>query len=161
MLAMRGSPSRLVGPRSFTLAADENDVVCRLYPRLRNPVLLANRTLAQAKATFTTSPDLHAFFNSQRTNQSFLATPATYSFSQIRVQGAWPRALFCPTSKMSHAGSWRAACLNRNWIQILNFGALSAARGVTDPGVGSGALFGVCRHSASSSSTLIRIARLP
>jgi hypothetical protein len=44
---------------------------------------------------------------------------------------------------MSHAGSWRAACLFRNWISILHCGALSVARGVTDPGVGSGALLGV------------------
>ena len=41
---------------------------------------------------------------------------------------------------MSHDGSWRAACLTQNWIPILHFEAPSVARGVTAPGVGSGAL---------------------
>jgi len=45
------------------------------------------------------------------------------------------------TSKMSHNGSWRAACLIRNWI--LHLKTHSFARGVTSPGVGSGALLGV------------------
>ena len=44
---------------------------------------------------------------------------------------------------MSHDGSWRAACINRNWILHLHFEAPSVARGVTGPGVGSGALFGL------------------
>jgi hypothetical protein len=44
---------------------------------------------------------------------------------------------------MSHDGSWRAACLNRNWILILQFEVPSVARGVTDPGVGSGDLLGI------------------
>jgi hypothetical protein len=43
---------------------------------------------------------------------------------------------------MSHDGSWRAACLTRNWILILHFETPSVARGVTGPGVGSGALLG-------------------
>jgi hypothetical protein len=43
---------------------------------------------------------------------------------------------------MSHDGIWRAACLNRNWILNLHFEVLSVARGVTDVGVGSGALLG-------------------
>jgi hypothetical protein len=43
---------------------------------------------------------------------------------------------------MSHDGSWRAACLIRNWILTLHFETPSVARGVTAPGVGSGALFG-------------------
>jgi len=41
---------------------------------------------------------------------------------------------------MSHDGTWRAACLSLNWIRILHFEADSVARGVTGPGVGSGAL---------------------
>jgi len=49
-------------------------------------------------------------------------------------------AFICRTSKMSHDGSWRAACLTRNWILILHFESPSVARGVTAPGVGSGAL---------------------
>jgi hypothetical protein len=43
---------------------------------------------------------------------------------------------------MSHDGSWRAACsmtINSRSLHIENH---SVARGVTDPGVGSGALFG-------------------
>ena len=47
-----------------------------------------------------------------------------------------------PTSKMSHDGSWRAACLTRKSIRVLHVEAPSVARGVTGPGVGSGALFG-------------------
>jgi hypothetical protein len=47
-----------------------------------------------------------------------------------------------PTSKMSHDGSWRASCLTRNWIPILHLEVPSVARGVTAPGVGSGALLG-------------------
>jgi hypothetical protein len=43
---------------------------------------------------------------------------------------------------MSHDGIWRAACLNRNWIRILHFEKHKVARGVTDVGVGSGALLG-------------------
>jgi hypothetical protein len=50
--------------------------------------------------------------------------------------------IFWLTSKMSHDGIWRAACLNRNLIQILHFEVPSVARGVTDVGVGSGALLG-------------------
>jgi hypothetical protein len=49
---------------------------------------------------------------------------------------------FGRTSKMSHDGIWRAACLIRSWIQILRFEVHSVARGVTDVGVGSGALLG-------------------
>jgi hypothetical protein len=44
---------------------------------------------------------------------------------------------------MSHDGSWRAAC--RTTIHLLRFQSEvpSVARGVTDPGVGSGALLGI------------------
>ena len=48
----------------------------------------------------------------------------------------------CPTSKMSHDGSWRAACRITIRFRQFHFESLSVARGVTDPGVGSGALFG-------------------
>jgi hypothetical protein len=44
---------------------------------------------------------------------------------------------------MSHDGSWRAACLNRQLIPIPHFETPSVARGVTATGVGSGALFGL------------------
>ena len=43
---------------------------------------------------------------------------------------------------MSHDGIWRAACLHRSWIRVLHLEVPSAARGVTDVGVGSGALLG-------------------
>jgi hypothetical protein len=43
---------------------------------------------------------------------------------------------------MSHDGIWRAACLNRNWIRVLHFEKHEVACGVTDVGVGSGALLG-------------------
>jgi hypothetical protein len=49
---------------------------------------------------------------------------------------------FWLTSKMSHDGIWRAACLNRNWTMNLHFEVHAVARGVTDVGVGSGALLG-------------------
>jgi hypothetical protein len=44
---------------------------------------------------------------------------------------------------MSHDGSWRAACLTRNGIRTLHLETPSVARGVTAPGVGSGALLGM------------------
>ena len=43
---------------------------------------------------------------------------------------------------MSHAGSWRAACSTTIRFLWFHFETHSAARGVTDPGVGSGALLG-------------------
>jgi hypothetical protein len=43
---------------------------------------------------------------------------------------------------MSHAGSWRAACRTTIHFLWLHCEAHSVARGVTDPSVGSGALFG-------------------
>ena len=43
---------------------------------------------------------------------------------------------------MSHAGSWRAACSITIHFRWFHFEIYSVARGVTDPGVGSGALFG-------------------
>jgi hypothetical protein len=47
---------------------------------------------------------------------------------------------FRPTSKMSHAGSWHAACRIRISKPWFRFGHREEARSVTDPGVGSGAL---------------------
>jgi hypothetical protein len=41
---------------------------------------------------------------------------------------------------MSHAGSWRAACGITIYFLAFHLEAHSVARGVTDPGVGSGAL---------------------
>jgi hypothetical protein len=43
---------------------------------------------------------------------------------------------------MSHDGIWSAACHNRKWISNLHLVVLSVARGVTDVGVGSGAVLG-------------------
>jgi hypothetical protein len=44
---------------------------------------------------------------------------------------------------MSHDGSWRAACIIAIHFLWFRFETPSVARGVTDPGVGSGGLFGV------------------
>ena len=70
---------------------------------------------------------------------------------------------------MSHDGSWRAACLIRCWIPILHSKVPSVARGVTAPGVGSGALLAAWfflttkpvpmtsgRFAGSTSATFIR-----
>jgi hypothetical protein len=43
---------------------------------------------------------------------------------------------------MSHAGIWRAACSITIYFPWIHFDTHSVARGVTDPGVGSGVLFG-------------------
>ena len=43
---------------------------------------------------------------------------------------------------MSHDGSWRASCRTTIHLRWFHFEAHSVARGVTDPSVGSGALFG-------------------
>ena len=43
---------------------------------------------------------------------------------------------------MSHDGSWRAACSVTIQKPRFLFDVLEEARGVTDPGVGSGDLFG-------------------
>ena len=57
---------------------------------------------------------------------------------------------------MSHDGSWRAACLNRNWIRILHSESHSVARGVTAPGVGSGALLALFRGEDISDFTQLK-----
>jgi hypothetical protein len=41
---------------------------------------------------------------------------------------------------MSHDGTWRAACNVTTWILLFRCDHREVARGVTDPGVGSGAL---------------------
>ena len=51
-------------------------------------------------------------------------------------------SFFRRTSKMSHDSGRRAACLTANLILEFHFEFPSVARGVTDTGVGSGALFG-------------------
>jgi hypothetical protein len=64
---------------------------------------------------------------------------------------------------MSHDGIWRAACLNRSWIRILHFEVPSVARGVTDVGVGSGALLGrlVFGDECRTSNLRLRLLALP
>ena len=47
------------------------------------------------------------------------------------------------TSKMSHASGWRAVCRSRFRIRFPNLEPHSVAHGVTDTGVGSGALLGL------------------
>jgi hypothetical protein len=56
-----------------------------------------------------------------------------------RIHG---REVFCLTSKMSHDGIWRAACLVTIRTTQFRFETNEVARGVTDVGVGSGALLG-------------------
>ena len=51
---------------------------------------------------------------------------------------------------MSHATGWRAACITTNHILGSHFDTPSIARGVTDGGVGSGALFGERRLETTS-----------
>jgi hypothetical protein len=50
---------------------------------------------------------------------------------------------------MSHDGTWRAACLIRKLIRLIYLEVPSVARGVTGPGVGSGALLAVCFSEAT------------
>ena len=52
-------------------------------------------------------------------------------------------SIFCPTSKMSHDTVRRAACITTIHIRWFHFEIPSEARGVTDGGVGSGALLGL------------------
>jgi hypothetical protein len=49
------------------------------------------------------------------------------------------------TSKMSHDGIWRAACLITIKTTQFQFGPHKVARGVIEVGVGSGALLGGSR----------------
>jgi hypothetical protein len=62
---------------------------------------------------------------------------------------------------MSHDGSWRAACLITIKTSPFQFGTHKVARGVTDVGVGSGALLGgstktpaACSREAIEESTM-------
>ena len=50
---------------------------------------------------------------------------------------------------MSHDTGWRAACGITIHIPWIHFGILSEARGVTDGGVGSGALLGIFSSESS------------
>src|SRR5574339_427796 len=54
---------------------------------------------------------------------------------------------------MSHAGGWHAACRNRISNPWFRFGHREEARGVTDPGVGSGALLGESGTKARGAGT--------
>ena len=74
-----------------------------------------------------------------------LAPNATDSFAfcqSITYKRASNLSSLCLTSKMSHDGSWRAACSTTIYFLWFHFEAPSVARGVSDPGVGSGALLG-------------------
>ena len=71
-------------------------------------------------------------------------------FRDIRSRILAMSFIFCPTSKMSHAGSWRAACQFRFSNLSFRFDHRERARGVTDPGVGSGALLGLLAWWSSS-----------
>ena len=51
----------------------------------------------------------------------------------------------CLTSKMSHAHGGHDSCSHRFRIPLLHFDSPSLARGMTDVGVGSGALLGFFR----------------
>ena len=51
---------------------------------------------------------------------------------------------------MSHDGIWRAACLVTIKTTPFRFGIHKVARGVTDPGVGSGALLGKADEALES-----------
>jgi hypothetical protein len=50
---------------------------------------------------------------------------------------------------MRHGGSWRAACLTRNWVRIPHFEVPSVARVVTASCAGFGALLDERRGSGS------------
>ena len=51
-------------------------------------------------------------------------------------------AFYCPTLKVSHDGSWRAACRMTIWIPGFHLEVDEGARGVKDPGVGCTDLLG-------------------
>jgi len=97
--------------------------------------------------------------------------PATAAVMSTNFKALLRGVFICRTSKMSHDGSWRAACLTRNWILILHLEAPSIARGVTAPGVGSGALLGdfcfaskaarACAFSSSDGGRSITLPSLP
>ena len=58
--------------------------------------------------------------------------------------------LLCRTSKLSHAHGGHDSCSLRFKIRLLHSIPLSLARGMTDVGVGSGALFGQRRRKTTS-----------
>jgi hypothetical protein len=82
-------------------------------------------------------------WSSQKRNENVKVVIVTISEkTQIRIVAIWHRCLFWLTSEMSHAGSWRAACSTTNNFLSFHFENAFVARGVTDPSVSSGALFG-------------------
>jgi hypothetical protein len=56
---------------------------------------------------------------------------------------------------MSHDGIWRAACRIRLSIRLFHFGTHEIARGVTDVGVGSGALLGSAPKTKSDDASTL------
>jgi hypothetical protein len=62
---------------------------------------------------------------------------------------------------MSHDGSGHDSCLGSVDILWLHFEALSVARGVTDPGVGSGALLGLFGLTIRSSAAADAVIGMP
>jgi hypothetical protein len=93
----------------------------------------------------------------QRLNLSGLANaPWTIAaYSSVDFAGASCAEIFRRTSKMSHDGIWHAACLITIRTTPFLFGTHEVARGVTDVGVGSGALLGLFRRPMSSSRSTI------
>ena len=67
-------------------------------------------------------------------------------------------AFICPTSKMSHAAGWRAACLGRFSNLTFHSNPDSIARGVTAGRVGSGALLGLLWCIQASSEYPMKLA---
>ena len=108
----------------------------RLKPTFAAPEAVEGNTLKEHAAAFVNVKIReHAAISKAHAEPT---RPRRHRWVNLSIE----RHRFCRTSKMSHDGSWRAACLNRIWIRILHFEAPSVARGVTAPGVGSGALFG-------------------
>src|SRR5688572_123399 len=75
----------------------------------------------------------------QRNGSARQASPTDHSHARTNFRFT-VMLFFCLTSKMSHDGSWRAACMIQSWIRTIHFELPEVARGVTDPGVGSGTL---------------------
>jgi hypothetical protein len=104
------------------------------------------------RAPFSRRQKLHS---KNRGTSNALPLPLQ-AFSRIYL-GLSHAEILGRTSKMSHDGIWRAACLHRNGIPVLQFEVHSVARGVTDVGVGSGALFGVCGSSNTTEPTRAKL----
>ena len=93
--------------------------------------------------------------SSGRKSLTFVAEPKASGLGKVineptgsgRARASQRRARFCPTSKMSHDASGRDSCSMTIWILQIHSENPTIARGVTDRGVGSGALFGGPRQS--------------